>query len=133
MKLLLLLTLFTLVQDKPLPEYGDISDLRGMTRVYVNADSAQARKYIIDKLKGSPLKVAESPDDAEFFLDCLRTGQIKTGSTLIPEMDTFDMVAYTVRNGRHRIAWTKTKTSVRYAPTLLTGDFLGALKKMNHQ
>lgn len=119
-----------IAQDKPLPEYGDISDLKGMSAVYVNADSTQARKYILAELKKYPtLKVVDSPDNAEFFLDCARNGHILTSSTLIAEMDTYEMTVYTVKNGRHRIAWSRTKTSVRYAPTLLTGDFIGALKK----
>jgi hypothetical protein len=125
-----LLSLAVRAQDKPLPEYGDIGDLKGMSKVYVNADSTEARKYILNRLKEYPsLKVVASPDEAEFFLDCARNGHILTSSTLIPEMDTYEMTVYTINNGRHRIAWSRTKTSVRYAPTLLTGDFIGTLKK----
>jgi hypothetical protein len=127
----LLLCAFAIAgQDKPLPEFGDITDLKGMSAVYVSADSTEARKYILAKLKEyPPLKVVASPEEAEFFLECARNGHVLTSSTLIPEMDTYEMIVYTVKSGRHRIAWSRTKTSVRYAPTLLTGDFIRALKK----
>jgi hypothetical protein len=45
-------------------------------------------------------------------------------------MPTFEMTAYTtIKDGRHRIAWSATKTSVRYPPMLLTRNFIKALKK----
>jgi hypothetical protein len=95
-----LLSLTVRAQDKPLPEYGDIGDLKGMSKVYVNADSTEARKYMLNRLKEYPsLKVVASPDEAEFFLDCARNGHILTSSTLIPEMDTYEMTVYTINNG----------------------------------
>ena len=42
-----LLSLAVHAQDKSLPDYGDISDLKGMSAIYVNADSTEARKSIL--------------------------------------------------------------------------------------
>lgn len=121
-----------LAQDKPLPEYGDISDLKGMTKVYVSTETTQVRKYVLDELKKDrALTVVPSVEQADFILECVQKGSIgnfRMGS-VATEMPTFEMTAYTIRNGHHRIAWSKTKNSVRYPPTLLTGDFIAALKK----
>ena len=70
-----------------------------------------------------------SPDEGQFILECKQTGHIATSSDLFREMPTFELIAYTVTNGRRKIAWSATKTSVRYPPTLLTRDFINALKK----
>jgi len=118
-------------QDK-LPEYGDISDLKGMTKVYVSTETTQVRRYVLDELKkDKALVVVPSVEDADFILECAQKesmGNFRMGS-VATEMPTFEMIAYTLRSGRHRIAWSKTKNSVRYPPTLLTGDFIAALKK----
>jgi hypothetical protein len=45
-----------------------------------------------------------------------------------PEI-SFEMTAYTLRDGRRRIAWSETKRSIRPEPTLHTRNFIGALKK----
>lgn len=116
-------------QDK-LPEYGDIVDLKDSAKVYVTTDSTESRKYILNELKKyRALDVVVSPDEGQFVLECKQTGHITTSSDLFREMPTFEMTAYTLTNGRRRIAWSATKTSVRYPPTLLTRDFIKALKK----
>lgn len=132
MKTLLACLLFVsaaFTQDK-LPEYGTIADIKGMSRVYLHTDSAQVRKYVLDELKKhKALEVVPSPDDAQFILECKQTGQIEIGGSLIKEMATFEMTAYTIKNSRRRIAWSATKNSLRYPPTMLTRDFIKALKK----
>ena len=47
----------------------------------------------------------------------------------IPDIQDYEMTVFTIRNERRRIAWSETKGSVRYPPTLLTRDFINALKK----
>lgn len=130
--LLLILALAAIVSaQETLPDYGEITDLKGMSRVYVATDSTDSRKWILDELKKHPaLKVEGSAEDADFILECKETGKVVTSSTLIPEVPTFEMRAYTVKDGRRRIAWSRTKTSLRPAPKLLTGDFLKAFKKI---
>lgn len=132
MKTFLLLMAITLVpqffQDK-LPEFGELADLKGMKRVYVTADTTDARNLILKELKGSALEVVGSAENADFILECIQKGET-SGSGLIAEIPTYEMTIYTLKSDRRRIAWSKTKTSVRPAPKLLTGDFLGALKKL---
>src|ERR1700730_1513255 len=88
-------------QEK-LPEFGDIADLKDMSKVYVIADSTDARKFILDELKKyKALEVVASPDDAQFILECKQNGHIATNG-LIREMPTFEMTAYTtIKDGRH--------------------------------
>lgn len=113
-----------------LPDFGNIADLKGMNKAYVSADSTEARKFILEEIrKYKILEVVSSADDAQFVLECKQIGRVKTGSSLITELPTFEMVAYTQKGGRRRIAWSETKTSLRYPPMLLTRDFVGALKK----
>lgn len=118
-------------QDK-LPDYGNIVDLKDMTKVYVATDATDARKFILDELKKyKTLEVVASPDEGQFVLECKQTGHITVvaNGSLIKEMPTFGMVAYTLKDGRHRVAWSETKTSLSPAATILTRDFIKALKK----
>jgi hypothetical protein len=123
---------FTVCAQEKLPEFGDIADLNGMSKVYVITDSTQSRKFILDELrkyKTLTLEVVSSPDDAQFILECKQTGHIIVPEILGSEQPTFEMTVYTLKDRRHRIAWSKTKNSMRYPPTLLTRDFLVALRK----
>lgn len=127
------LLLFSLIpaftQDK-LPEYGDIADIKNFQKVFVVADSTATRKFIVDELKKYPaLVIVSSPDEAEFVLECKQNGHIVIGG-LIQEEPTFEMTVYTLKNNRHRVAWSETKTSLRPAPALLARDFIKALKKV---
>jgi hypothetical protein len=121
---------FVVIAQDQLPEYGNVADLNGMTKVYVATDSTDVRKFILGELKkAKSLEVVASPDQGQFILECKQTGHIATSSDLFREMPTFEMIAYTITNARRKIAWSATKTSVRYPPTLLTRDFINALKK----
>jgi hypothetical protein len=125
--LLLFLTLATFpIQDTP-PDYGEITDLKKLSAVYVSADSTEVRKYVLAELKKSPsLKIVNTSDDAQFFIDCRMVRS--THFPGIRDVQDFEMSVFTLRDGRKRIAWSETKASVRYPPTLLTRDFLNALK-----
>jgi len=101
-----------------------------MSKVYVNADSTNARKFILEELKKyKALEVVPSPDDAQFFIECKQTGHIVVPEILGTEQPTFEMTVYTLKDVRRKIAWSKTKNSMRYPPTLLTRDFLKDLKE----
>jgi len=122
---------FAVSAQEKLPEYGNIADLTGMNKIYVSADSTNSRKFILDELKKYPaLQLVTSPDEAEFILECKQTGHIIVPEILGRENPTFEMVAYTLKDGRRRVAWSETKTSLRPATSLLTRDFVKALKKI---
>ena len=124
--LFLTLSMFPL-QDKP-PDYGDISDLKGLSTVYVSADSTEVRKYVLAELKKNrSMTIVNTADEAQLFLDCRMVRS--THFPGIPDIQDYEMTVFTMRNERRRIAWSETKSSVRYPPTLLTRDFLNALKK----
>lgn len=120
-------------QDANLPEYGDISDVKNLQKLYLIADSTDARKLILRELKKYPdLTVANSSDDTEYFIEYKvlrqKTGQTSANFTIY----TSEMVAYTLRNGRKRIAWSKTETSGGIGKpneVNLIRHFLDALKK----
>lgn len=119
-------------QDNNLPEYGDIADVKSLQKIYLTADSTNARTLILGELKKYPgLNVVNSPDEAEYFLEykVLRqeTGQTSMNITV----DTSEMVVYMLRNGRRRVVWSKTQTSgiTRPNEVNLTRNFLKALKK----
>jgi hypothetical protein len=51
------------------PEYGTLSDIKDMRRVYVYSDDLESRVIILEELgKGSQLQVVGKLEDAEFFI-----------------------------------------------------------------
>ena len=55
--------------NKSAPEYGTLSDLKDMRRVYVYSDDLESRGIILEELaKGSQLQVVGKLQDAEFFI-----------------------------------------------------------------
>ena len=133
---LLLLTLpliFSFAQDN-LPEYGDISDLKNLQRVYLTADSTDARQMILKELKKHPsLVVVNRPEEAEFFIEykVLRSERVKVGIFTGTAEATAEMTAYTLKDSRRRIAWSKTEDNdglSRPNEINLTRNFIKALK-----
>lgn len=64
----LLISLALLFFSQNLPTYGDITDLRGLSKVYVASDSEDSRKRIV-KILNKKLQVVDSPSNAEFFVE----------------------------------------------------------------
>ena len=111
-------------QEK-LPEYGDITDIKGMSKVYVSAPSTGQRKMILGELKKAPtLTVVKSPDEAEFFLDYRI---VEESHPFGLNFVTAELAAYTIKDGRRRIAWSETKHLT--SPSQLPRAFIKALKK----
>jgi hypothetical protein len=55
--------------NSSLPEYGTLSDIKDMRRVYVHSEDLEARGLILEELnKGSQLEVVGKLEDAEFFI-----------------------------------------------------------------
>jgi hypothetical protein len=51
------------------PEYGTLSDIKDMTRVYVYSDDLESRGIILEELaKGSQFQVVGKLEEAEFFI-----------------------------------------------------------------
>jgi hypothetical protein len=109
-----------------LPTYGELSDLQGLSKVYVVADP-DARKLIIEELKKSSLQVMADPKEAEFIIECERKEPVVTMYT---QHLSYEMTVLTIREEKRRIAWSKLKSSLRPPAKLLTRDFLKDLKKL---
>jgi hypothetical protein len=119
-------------QDNNLPEYGDMGDVKNLQKVYLIADSTNARKLILSELKKYPiLNVINSPDEAEYFIEYKILRQETGQTSLNITVDTSEMVVYTLRDKRRRVAWSKTQISgfTRPNEVNLTRNFLKALKK----
>jgi hypothetical protein len=126
----LLISIFA--QDNKLPEYGDIADVKNLQKVYLIADSTDARKLILNELKKYPnLTVVNSPDEAEFFVEYKVLRQETGQTSLNITVDTSEMVVYILRDKRRVVAWSKTETSGISRPNEvnLIRNFLKALKK----
>lgn len=119
-------------QDNNLPEYGDIDDVKNLQKVYLIADSTNARKLILSELKKYPsLSVVNSPDEAEYFMEYKILRQETGQTSLNITVDTSEMSVYMLMNKRRRVAWSKTQISgiTRPNEVNLTRNFLKALKK----
>jgi hypothetical protein len=100
-----------------LPEYGDISEIRRMHRVYVVADDIDSQSTLINSLRQyGGLQIVGSPDRAEVFITF---GQ-GTSATAIQLRGLFAgtidhrtkaqfIVFYRSENGRPRIVWQETE------------------------
>ena len=118
-------------QDNNLPEYGDMADVKNLQKVYLIADSTNARKLILSELKKYPsLNVVNSPDEAEYFIEYKILRQQTGQTSLNITVDTSEMVVYILRDKRRRVAWSKTQISgiTRPNEVNLTRNFLKALK-----
>ncbi|MDQ1639537.1 MAG: hypothetical protein QOF62_2876 [Pyrinomonadaceae bacterium] len=119
-------------QDNNLPEYGDIADVKNLQKVYLSADSTNARKLILSELKKYPaLSVVSSPEEAEYFIEYKILRQETGQTSLNITVDTSEMVVYMLRDKRRRVVWSKTQISgiTRPNEVNLTRNFLKALKK----
>ena len=123
-----------LAQDNNLPEYGDIADIKDLQKVYLVADSTDARNLILKELKKYPtLIVVNSPNEAEFFLEYKVLRQEESSSGLKIPITTSEMIVYTSKNKNRRIAWSKTENDAgisRPNEVNLTRSFIKALKKI---
>ncbi len=100
MKILILL-LFAVPVLAQLPDRGSMTDLKGMSRVYVIADAANY-KPVIKQLKA--LTVVTRPDDAQFFLEYKTLSQSTVGVTGM-HLATGEMNAYVTIDGHKILAW----------------------------
>jgi hypothetical protein len=133
--LLLLAASAVTVSQEQLPEYGDVSDLKAMQKVYLSADSTDARKMILKELRKYPsLSVANSPDEAEFILEFKVLRHEDASPGILGNLATTyaEMTAYIRKEQRRRIAWSKTQDDAgvsRPNEVNLTRNFLKELKK----
>ena len=123
-----------LAQYNNLPEYGDIADIKDLQKVYLVADSTDARNLILKEMKKYPtLIVVNSPNEAEFFLEYKVLRQEESSSSLKIPITISEMIAYTSKNKNRRIAWSKTENDAgisRPNEVNLTRSFIKALKKI---
>ena len=104
--LVTLLCLTTSAQDNTLPEYGDISELKDSSKVYVTSDIADARSRIIKELKKyAGLVVVNSPDGADFMLTYKVISQ--NDYSITSQMSASTKKA----GGRTRILWEESESA----------------------
>lgn len=132
-----------------LPEYGDISEIRRMRRVYVIADDIDSQNLLVRSLTSyDGLDVVSSPDRAEVFV-AFGQGASATGMQLSGLFrGTIDyrtkaqfIVFYRNERGRHRIVWQETEdiqtssgfTFSRPNEVNVVRHFIKALKKIRSE
>jgi hypothetical protein len=103
--------------DDGLPEYGDISELRRMHRVFVIADDIDSENMLIRGLQTyDGLQVVGSPDKAEIFVAFtqgseatrMQFGGLFSGTIDYRTKAQF-IVFYQSEGGRKRIVWRETE------------------------
>lgn len=131
--LIISLPIPTFIQEDKLPQYGDIADLKNLQKVYLIADSTDARNLILKELKKYPvLAVVNSPAEAEFFLEYKVVRHEGSSTGLKVPITASEMVAYTSKNKSRRVAWSKTEDDAgisRPNEVNLTRNFIKSLKK----
>lgn len=134
--LLSLITSFLIltIAQENLPEYGDIADLKNLQKVYLIADSTDARNIILKELKKySTLTIVNSPNEADFFLEYKVLRHEDSSAGLKIPITTSEMIAYTSKNRYRRVAWSKTEDDAgisRPNELNLIRNFIKALKKV---
>lgn len=118
-----------MAQDRP--TYGELSEIKGKTKVYVEA-LAGDREAIIKAIgTKNALTVVSDPDDAEFFISYETTNQKTVGYM---NLATGQLRAYFNVDGRRRIVWEKETTDGAFknrVASVLIKKFLDAFGKAN--
>jgi hypothetical protein len=134
MKALLLALLLLAPQE--LPEYGELSELRGKTKVFIYADSPGSRKLIASEIK-KQFQSVDSPDNADFILLYEVKASTEDRGRQRSHYMRSQLTAY-VQKERKRILWQDDETyeesggfSLSRPNELnLAKNFLKALKKI---
>jgi len=100
-----------------LPEYGDISEIRKMRRVFVIADDIDSQNLLVNSLRSyDGLQIVSSPDSAEIFVGFGQgsnaTGVVVRGlfaGTIDHRTKAQFIVFYRSDTGRPRIVWQETE------------------------
>ena len=129
-----------------IPEYGDISEIRKMHRVFVIADDIDSQHLLINSLQSyDGLQIVSSPDRAEIFFGFAQrsnaTGVVFHGlfaGTIDHRNKAQFIVYHKSKNGRSRIVWQETEDTESSSGLVLSRPnevnvarhFIKALKKL---
>mgnify|MGYP001771077515 FL=1 len=113
-----------------LPIIGSISDIDGLSKVYLVADN-ESRKAIIKQFqKQKVLYLVEKPDDAQFFIEYKTISRQPFGIGGTTETGQMDVFIY--REKKKVIAWSESTTGGGFkgdTANRLIKKFLKALNK----
>ena len=128
-----------------LPEYGHISEIRRMRRVFVIADDIDSQNLLVNALQSyDGLQIVGSPDRAEIFVGFTQgsnaTGVVFQGlfpGTIDHRTKAQFVVYYKSETGRSRIVWQETEDTQSSSGLVLSRPnevnvarhFIKALKK----
>lgn len=117
----LLILLFAVSAYGQLPDRGSLSDIKGLSRVYVIADADSLKR--IERHTGKVFKSVNGPDDAEFFIEYKTLDRERVTSLGIP-FETGQMDVYINRQEKKVVAWSLVEKGGGFS-----GDTPGALAK----
>lgn len=122
MRTAFLILLFALCTFGQLPEIGNVQDLKGKSKIYVDADAANYKR-IIKELK-KPFAVVARAEDAEFIVSFATTQSGSAGITNLA-YEQGEMTVYFYRDKTKVIAWRDSaKTGLKWPSVTLTRRFL---------
>jgi hypothetical protein len=127
-----------------LPTYGEISDLKGLSKVYVVSTNEDSRKRISKALSKS-LEVVNDPDSAQFFMEYTELSReaVSTTDQVNQRQQRSQMSAYVMVDKKRVIVWSddRSRETEHFMgmkmydsgrnETELAKAFLKALKKVN--
>lgn len=103
--MLFLLTNIVIAQTD-LPDKGSISEIKGKSKIYFNADAIRI-KYLSKELeKNHNLAVVEKTTDAEFFIQYTLLETEYVTSLHLP-IETGQLDVYYFKNGKKTVVWSK--------------------------
>lgn len=117
----------TLRAQSDLPRMGQVSDLMGMKKVYVVADTLY-RPSILKRLAKSDLSVVDDPSDADFFIEYKIASEYQSTNSIHITIGQMD--AYRLKDKKKLLAWSATANGAGFRkdmPTVLTEKLLKAL------
>lgn len=119
-----LILLFAICTFGQLPEIGDVQDLKGKTKIYIDADAANYKRIVKEVKK--PFAVVARAENAEFIVSF---GTTQSGSAGNLAYEQGEMTVYFYRDKTKVIAWRDSaKTGLKWPSVTLTRRFLKQLE-----
>lgn len=129
--------------DGAVPEYGDLSEAKGLARIYITADESKAREILVKEISKANLglEIVGEQDNAQVVIRYGSGGGMVTYNTSVQGGALVVLVRgkeYAPQKYNPRVLWSKENTRTytsgisfsRHPATNLAREFIKAYKKM---
>ena len=113
------------------PIIGSLSEIRGLTKYYVEANTVDRDKIRKELKSVSQFEPVNDPSEAQFFV-AYKTISERTGGSIPYSIATGQMDVYFLRDGKKVLAWSASGSAGGYKAAVagkLSGQFKKAFKK----